>query len=393
VKLVPVASVAKDIVKPYIKLPKIWIDNYVFRLHCKITVLLLFTSCTLVSLGVYWGDPIDCIVEGVPDGVMDTYCWIHSTFTLPRLLPMQPEDEPHPGVGPVYDHEPSYHRYYQWVGFTLLLQGILFLTPYLLWKYLEAGRLSHIIPDCLMHEASDKRMPGFATDIYLIPDCDKKDALEAMKKYFISRKISLIREKRHYFTKFAFCELLNFINVVGQICFLDVFFNGVFTTYGTEVMRMSQEDPENRIDPMNNIFPKVAKCTFSKYGASGTVQNFDGLCILPLNIFNEKVYIIMWFWFVILAVVSGLSLVWRVGTLLSGRIREFVLRHQTSLQGTPDQIAIVTSALSLGDWFILLQIGENIDNRIYAELVSALAASFKPPNQENGRVEWKSSKV
>ena len=23
--------------------------------------------------------------QGVPDGVMDTYCWLHSTFTLPHL--------------------------------------------------------------------------------------------------------------------------------------------------------------------------------------------------------------------------------------------------------------------------------------------------------------------
>ena len=26
------------------------------------------------------GDPIDCIVEEIPNSVMDTYCWIHSTF-------------------------------------------------------------------------------------------------------------------------------------------------------------------------------------------------------------------------------------------------------------------------------------------------------------------------
>ena len=34
-------------------------------------------------------------------------------------------------------------RYYQWVGFVLLLQGILFLGPYMLWKFLEGGRVNH----------------------------------------------------------------------------------------------------------------------------------------------------------------------------------------------------------------------------------------------------------
>ena len=31
------------------------------------------------------GDPIDCIVDpDVPQNVMDTYCWIHSTFSIPN---------------------------------------------------------------------------------------------------------------------------------------------------------------------------------------------------------------------------------------------------------------------------------------------------------------------
>ena len=29
--------------------------------------------------------------QGIPDGVMDTYCWLHSAFTLPRLIPMTEE--------------------------------------------------------------------------------------------------------------------------------------------------------------------------------------------------------------------------------------------------------------------------------------------------------------
>ena len=42
-------------------------------------ILILFTP----------GDPIDCIVEEIPNSVMDTYCWIHSTFRyicLQKLL-------------------------------------------------------------------------------------------------------------------------------------------------------------------------------------------------------------------------------------------------------------------------------------------------------------------
>ena len=50
----------------------------------------------------------------------------------------------------------------------------------------------------------------------------------------------------------------------------------------------------------------MTKCTFHKFGPSGTVQKFDGLCVLPLNIINEKIYVFLWLWFIFLAVVSGI---------------------------------------------------------------------------------------
>ena len=49
---------------------------------------------------------------------------------------------------------------------------------------------------------------------------------------------------------------------------------------------------------MAKVFPKVTKCTFHKYGPSGTIEIRDGLCVLPLNILNEKIYILLWFWLV-----------------------------------------------------------------------------------------------
>ena len=37
------------------------------------------------------------------------------------------------------------------------------------------------------------------------------------------------------------------------------------------------------------------------------MQKFDGLCVLPLNIINEKIYVFLWFWFVILAITTGIQ--------------------------------------------------------------------------------------
>ena len=55
-----------------------------------------------------------------------------------------------------------------------------------------------------------------------------------------------------------------------------------FTLYVTsfKVVKFLESDPEIRIDPMATIFPRVTKCSYYKYGPSGTVQTHDAICVL-----------------------------------------------------------------------------------------------------------------
>merc|ERR1711994_185052 len=121
------------------------------------------------------------------------------------------------------------------------------------------------------------------------------------------------------------------INVVGQIYFMDFFLGGEFTSYGIDVLAMTEEPQEDRVDAMSRVFPKMTKCTFHKFGPSGTVEKFDGLCVLPLNIINEKIYVFLWFWFIILTVVSGMQMIYRLIVLMSPRLREMLLKSRSRL--------------------------------------------------------------
>ena len=68
-------DVFKD-AKGLIKLDKICIDNNVFRLHYKATFLVLVIATLLVTSKQYIGDPIDCIVEEIPNEVSIQICFI-----------------------------------------------------------------------------------------------------------------------------------------------------------------------------------------------------------------------------------------------------------------------------------------------------------------------------
>ena len=63
------------------------IDNSGFRLHYKMTVMVFTAAAILVASQQYIGDPIDCMMEGkFPDDMVDHYCWITSTFSVPSRL-------------------------------------------------------------------------------------------------------------------------------------------------------------------------------------------------------------------------------------------------------------------------------------------------------------------
>ena len=74
----------------------------------------------------------------------------------------------------------------------------------------------------------------------------------------------------------------------------------------------------------------MTKCSFHKYGPSGTVELIDGICVLPFNIINEKIYIFLWIWLVALAVVSGAFLVYRVAVILGSQIRVHLIASKVN---------------------------------------------------------------
>jgi len=346
-------------VKGLLKLDQVCIDNNIFRLHYKATVIILIAFSLLVTSRQYIGDPIDCIVDEIPLNVMDTYCWIYSTFTIPnRLTGVAGKDIVQPGVSSHVDGEDEvkYHKYYQWVCFVLFFQAILFYIPRYLWKTWEGGRIKMLVLDLncpvVNEEAKDER-----------------------KKILVDYFSDNLNRHNFYAFRFFICEALNFINVVGQIYFMDFFLDGEFSTYGSDVVKFTEMEPEERADPMARVFPKVTKCTFHKYGPSGSVQKFDGLCVLPLNIVNEKIYVFLWFWFISLSIVSGISLAYRAAVVIWPKVRLYLLRARSRLSSHND-VENIAEKCQIGDWFVLYQLGKNIDPLIYKEIIGDLSAKL-----------------
>lgn len=123
-----------------LKISRVHIDNSILRLHYSLTVIILLAFCVIVTTKQYVGDPIDCVrEENVPQSVINTYCWIHTTYTVPRALePSLTRNHivPHPGIDASQDDsEFKYHRYYQWVRVKIIFSS--FFSSFALTQFVQ----------------------------------------------------------------------------------------------------------------------------------------------------------------------------------------------------------------------------------------------------------------
>ncbi|XP_035219392.1 innexin inx2-like [Stegodyphus dumicola] len=345
-------------------------DGPIFRLHSRWTVLILLSGSLLLTCRQLLGEPIHCIQRDVSRiKAVENFCWIHATFILPHAWNSSVGIQvPHPGIDTYKPGQNKvYHGYYQWVAFVLLLQGIFFYLPRYLWKTWEKGLMKALSLN--LHDP-------------MLPSAEK----EKSYKLLVQALHSHWGHFEGYLKKYIFCELLSFINVIGQMWLLDIFLGNIFTTFGIKVVQWTEWDQEYRTDPLVKAFPRMTKCQFHDFGSSGDIQRVDALCLLPLNILNEKIFVFLWFWMVFICCLTLLVLVYRL--MLSAmpmlRYSILVIRAPQASKGALDRL-IGPSKLS--DWFVLYLLSKNIEASHYRTVIAKLAAAL----EQNGYIPKPSS--
>lgn len=314
-----------------------YIVNRVFWFHSRVSVFIMATLSLIVTLMEWFDDAINCIANGAPvSGAVQEYCWTHSTFTGP-------------GKGHV-----RHNGYYQWVSTVLLVQSICFAVPGFVWRILEKGRVQ-----ALMH-----RLGGPTSS-------DERDA-DAAVDYLLNPPSRFIR----YALRCFLCELLNLINVAGQMVFVNYFLDFYFTgPYGAlDLGWLFAKRPA--ADPIDRVLPKMAICSFNLQTPTGAVVPVDAVCKLPVNVVNEKSFLFLWFWLGLMAIVSSINVLNRMKAALSSRFRMRLLKRWTREVSAAD-VEIVVSKCDIGVWFFLNQLHKNLRPNVFDRTVSKLADKLR----------------
>ena len=104
-----------------------------------------------------------------------------------------------------------------------------------------------------------------------------------------------------------------------------MFLHRSFTRSGLEVVRWLFSDPGNRKDNMILLFPRqvesvdhelffftsippsqsLVNCNVRMGGPGTGIQVINAICVLSVNVYNEIVFVILWFWLFFLALATA----------------------------------------------------------------------------------------
>lgn len=299
----------------YSKLASSSDDDWVDRLNHLYTVILLAIFALFISGGQYVGSPIECWCPahftGSFQAYTKSYCWVKNTYYIPMdsSIPVDTENR---------DSEEL--TYYQWVPIILLFMAFLFKFPALVWRMFNGGsgiNMEKIVNLTTQTQigSADKRKETVGhianyLDRWLGAHRQYRfNALVRMRQKAF-RMLCSKREGTYLTGLYIFVKLLFSVNVIVQFFLLNGFMGDWYNLYGFEVLDGLSNDHYWRDSPR---FPKVTLCDF-EIRQLENIQRYTVQCVLPINLFNEKVFIFLWFWFVFVAVCTCGNLlfwVWR----------------------------------------------------------------------------------
>lgn len=130
-------------------------------------------------------------------------------------------------------------------------------------------------------------------------------------------------------------------------------------------------------------FPRVTLCDFQIRQITN-VQHYTVQCVLPINLFNEKIYIFMWFWIVFVSILNCYSLtnwMWHMlfPTSRVTFVRKFLKIMEKLNSGPERKMArrFVTEYLRHDGVFTLRLIGKNSSDIVVAEIIAGLWDMYK----------------
>uniref|UniRef100_A0A7E4W944 Innexin n=1 Tax=Panagrellus redivivus TaxID=6233 RepID=A0A7E4W944_PANRE len=296
-------------------------DDVVDRMNYLYTPNMLLAFSVLISFKQFGGRPLECVLPskfpGSWEQYAENYCWSQdSYFVAPDVdVELIREQERYSEVRRL--------SYYQWVPFFLLLQAACFRLPSFLWKCASMNSGIQV------HEIVER-----ACDSQNMEESHRKKNIDTLTAHITK---ALKFQRRVAKRNIVLSELMKVFNVRYKACFIsymylvmkvlylvNVFAQFYLMNWFLRTSRNSLYGMQVILDIINGVewessgyFPRVSICDFTIRQVAN-IQKYSVQCVLVINIFNEKIFILLWFWYVLLIAASLISMAyWTIIILFS----------------------------------------------------------------------------
>lgn len=326
-----------------------WIDDHIDRMGRRYIVAIIGIQLTLIFGGEFIrGNQIQCFLPVYFTGAQEEYaeslCWTLSTQYIiegnaesnignlgyyNREIQGRYETHETKYVGPNNPGERVSVSYYQWTPVILVIIGLLFHVPYLIWSSISKSSglpLKSVVSSAhdlsgVLEDGSER--DGIVKDIvYILRRYTEASHLDDKSTFKIGRSHGNVLFFSYMLVKVLYIVVLSIQLVILQV-FLgnDPRFNVLL--HGARVIDTLLR---NGTWHQNPIFPIKTVCTFEAE-QQGNPLPYTLECIIPVNLYNDKFFALFTIAFPVLIALVVISTVrWFFDNSKVGR-RAFVKAH------------------------------------------------------------------
>jgi hypothetical protein len=188
-----------------------------------------------------------------------------------------------------HDRQRAEIGYYQWVPFLFLLSALFFYFPRMLWRAMNTR--SGIDLQFLISKDKDKPVSA-AVNRYCQSTNDDDDFGNRFCRTLLCTGGK--RLGNYLRTIYLLTKLLYLINSFVQLLLIHIVLGQPGWFYGFDIWH--SVFVKNSVLTDSPFFPRVTLCDL-RIREVGNLHRYTVQCVLPINMLNEKLFSLAWFWF------------------------------------------------------------------------------------------------
>lgn len=272
-----------------------------------------------------------------------------------------------------------------------LLQAMLYKLPNLLWREmkgysgLNVEKVVSIVQETSMLTPEERQVKTTHAAIFI----------HRWLKTYTQYQFNVIARFREKFSAVLFCfgkrtgtyltglymfiKMLYVANSIGQFFILSLFLGLNYWNFGLDAMTSLTQTGRWQD---HYTFPRIGLCDY-KVRQMANVQTFSVQCVLSVNLFLEKMYLLLWFWMIGLMAANIINLcMWFADNVIPSRNEHFMFRYakMMGIESKHDQTIYRLFAfnhLRRDGIFIIRMVAKNTSDILALDLVKAMWKCFQ----------------